>query len=160
MRPYLLGGALLAAAFLFLNREKVATMTGIREPMGVRNNNPLNIRKGNDWKGEVEPDHNRNYEAFSHVKYGFRAGARILYSYNRRGLHTIQQIVDVFAPHGDNNDPTHYANMVSKWTGIAKNVPVNVNDADTVAKLLQAMGRMEVGRTYPFDTVLEGVQMA
>lgn len=158
MRWLITGAAI--TALIILNREKVAQMTGLSEPMGVRNNNPLNIRKGNDWQGETDPDHTRNYEAFVSPEYGFRAGARILYSYNRRGINTIRAIVAVFAPKGDNNDPDHYTKMVSKWTRIDPDTPINMNNNDTVAEVLQAMGRMEVGKVYPFQTALKGVQMA
>lgn len=165
MRWLIIGAAVSAAALVFVGRKEIATVTkqiasGVVPPMGVRNHNPLNIRKGNNWKGEVEPDHNRNYEAFESDQYGFRAGARILKSYNKRGLNTLEKIIGVFAPHGDNNDPDHYANMVSKWTGIPKTAAIDVNNADQLATVLQAMARMEVGVKYDYSVVLTGVQMA
>ncbi|WP_255555372.1 virion protein [Enterovibrio paralichthyis] len=159
MKAALITGAVIAA-LIFWKRDKVAEMTGLAAPMGVRNNNPLNIRKGNDWQGETTPDHNRNYEAFISPEYGFRAGAKILKSYNRRGINTIPAIIRTFAPKEDNNDPNHYTNMVAKWTGFDVNTPVDVDNPHVLAKLLQAMARMEVGRVYPLSTVMTGVEMA
>ncbi|MGF1888848.1 virion protein [Photobacterium profundum] len=142
--------------------DKVTTaVTG--KTRGERNNNPLNIResKGDTthWQGERVTDDDKAFEEFTHVKFGFRAGARILKSYNRRGINTIHSIVHTFAPTNE-NDSDHYADMVSKWTGISKHLPINVNNNQTVTKVLQAMARMEVGKQYPFDAVRKGVELA
>lgn len=41
-------------------------------PRGIRNNNPLNIKIGNDWKGEV-PNTDGTFEQFESMEYGLRA---------------------------------------------------------------------------------------
>ena len=50
-------------------------------PRGIRNNNPLNIRKGNNWKGEVSSSTDGEFEQFVSMQMGIRAGFKILKNY-------------------------------------------------------------------------------
>ena len=49
---------------------------------GLRNNNPLNIRKGNDWQGETKGS-DPSFETFQSMAYGYRAAIKILYKKNQ-----------------------------------------------------------------------------
>lgn len=132
-------------------------------PRGVRNNNPLNIRESKhdrtNWEGEHALNLDKDFEEFTHAVYGFRAGARILRSYNRKGYKTLSQMIHRFAPSHE-NDTELYIKQVSKWTGIAPNQIVNVTDPDELANVLHAMSRKEVGNYYGLSMVKEGVLMA
>ncbi|MGF1702528.1 virion protein [Photobacterium makurazakiensis] len=129
------------------------------QPRGIRNNNPLNIeyKASNKWRGQVGSD--GRFSIFEDDKYGFRAAARVLRSYQKRGVNTIDSIVHTFAPSHE-NDSDHYANMVSQWTGYGKHQMLDAKNNDTVAVVIQAMARMEVGRQYPLSEVMEGVKLA
>lgn len=133
-------------------------------PRGVRNNNPLNIREGkNDntqWNGEALLDTDKAFEEFKHPVYGFRAGARIIRSYNRQGFRTLSEVITRFAPPEDDNDTELYIKQVSKWTGIGRNQVINVNDTEQLATLLHAMSRKEVGNYYGRQLARDGVMMA
>ena len=62
------------------------------QPRGIRNNNPGNIRWGDNWKGLVPEDKrtDRSFCQFIDVKYGIRAIARILLNYrNREGMKRV-----------------------------------------------------------------------
>ncbi|MGF1758759.1 hypothetical protein L4D76_12610 [Photobacterium sagamiensis] len=72
------------------------------------------------------------FEEFTHVKYGFRAGARILRSYQRRGINTIHDIIHTFAPSHE-NETDYYASLVSEWTDISKYTPIDVKNDDLTA---------------------------
>ncbi|WP_211321737.1 virion protein [Photobacterium indicum] len=126
---------------------------------GIRNKNPLNIEynKRNNWLGQQGTD--GRFCIFSDNKYGFRAGARVLRSYQRRGINTIHSIVHTFAPSHE-NETDHYANMVSEWMGISKHAPIDVSNDHVAANIIKAMARMEVGHSYPINTVLDGVKLA
>lgn len=126
---------------------------------GERNNNPLNIEynQANNWRGQVGTD--GRFAIFEDDKWGFRAAARILRSYQKRGINTIHSIVHTFAPSHENNS-NQYASNVSQWTGISMHSPVDARDEDTVTRILQAMARMEVGRQYSYGEVNEGVKLA
>ncbi len=128
-------------------------------PRGVRNNNPLNIRVGNDWQGEALVSRDDAFETFKNAEYGFRAGAKILRSYNRQGISTISGIISRFAPTNENNTQ-HYINSVCGWTGFSSNQTIDVYNQEQVATLLHAMSIMEVGRYYDIETARAGVAMA
>ena len=49
-----------------------------RETRGVRNCNPLNIRIGNDWKGERPTNSDGVFEQFTDMHYGLRAAFILL----------------------------------------------------------------------------------
>jgi hypothetical protein len=132
-------------------------------PRGVRNNNPLNIRESEHdrtlWEGESAFDTDKDFEEFTHPVYGFRAGARILRSYNRQGYKTLSQMIYRFAPSNE-NDTALYVTQVSQWTGISPNQTVDVNDNKQLASLLYAMSKKEVGNYYGLSMAQKGVAMA
>lgn len=127
--------------------------------IGIRNNNPLNIRatansRKNPWVGQ-------NGEAGGFVRfikpeYGFRAGARLLDTYLSEGVNTIAAIMARWAPKEDGNDPVKYAANVSKWTGIPTYRPVSRAD---YALLMKAMARQETGKDYDLPIVLLGISL-
>lgn len=136
--------------------KKVGTL-----PRGVRNNNPLNIRVGNDWQGERTVQTDGAFEEFESSAYGFRAAAKTIRTYQRKyGLKTINDIVSRFAPPSENNT-SNYAKFVAKKMGIDVNAPINVfNDDVLLAELLHAMSIIEVGRHYSYTDAYIGVALA
>ena len=53
---------------------------------GLRNNNPLNIRKNADnFKGEIKGK-DKSFKTFSSLPYGYRAGFVILGTYLSQGI--------------------------------------------------------------------------
>ena len=164
----------LALVLLWLNSRKQAArpgglswqqLTGMTDTMasgqnrGIRNNNPLNIEysKRNNWRGQVGSD--GRFCIFEDDKWGFRAGARVLRSYQKRGINSIESIVHTFAPSHE-NDSNHYADLVARWTGYGKHDLLDVRNDNTAAVLIQAMARMEVGHRYTMNEVMEGVTLA
>lgn len=139
--------------------ETTTDMNKNDAPRGIRNNNPLNIEFStrNNWQGQVGSD--GRFCIFQDDKYGFRAATRVLRSYQKRGINTIQSIVHTFAPSHE-NDSDHYANMVAKWSGYDKNKMLDVRNDDVAAKVIKAMARMEVGHKYTIGEVMEGVKLA
>ena len=69
--------------------------TGVR---GIRNNNPGNIEKGARWKGLAKQQLDSRFATFVNPLWGIRAMGRILRSYRRRGVKTVAQIINVWAP--------------------------------------------------------------
>lgn len=60
--------------------------------IGLRNNNPLNIRKTKEvWVGEKVPLADPNFKQFESVEYGHRAAFVNLGTYNSRGWNTIRK---------------------------------------------------------------------
>ena len=63
-------------------------------PRGIRNNNPLNIRIGNTWLGEVADPSDPSFEQFVSMQYGVRAACVLLRRYIRHyKRQTIQAII-------------------------------------------------------------------
>ena len=96
-------------------------------PLGLRNNNPLNIRKvpGTHWKGELPQSSSpsrggREGSPFCHfttLEHGIRAAYQILDTY-RRKYHAvcIEDIISRWAPPSENNTEA-YIRSVCTLTG-------------------------------------------
>lgn len=112
------------------------TWTDAKLPLGMRNNNPGNLRK---------PGGN-GFQRFASMLDGQRAMAsQLLRYYNRDGLDTINGIVNKWAPESDNNDTGSYiADMVLK-TGKGARQHLDLNDPATLASLMRAMTMHEQG---------------
>ncbi len=79
---------------------------------GERNNNPGNIRRiaGVIWQGEASDQTTDDaFIVFTTPIYGIRAIARIMNSYHREGLITIQEVIDRWAPPSENNSAAYVA---------------------------------------------------
>ena len=98
-------------------------------PRGIRNNNPLNIRRSAArWTGLLvapssSPEGGGNkqgYDAefcqFENMMYGFRAAFKLLFSYyNKYGLHDVMSIIRRWAPDEDNNNTKVYGKFVINY---------------------------------------------
>lgn len=145
---------LLMMGALWMSKNKTKT------PRGIRNNNPLNIRIGNNWQGEAAISKDAEFETFSHPKYGFRAGAKLLKNYqNWYGLNTVQSIIHRFAPPNENHTDNYVA-FVASQMGVNPNQPVNLSDNATLTRMIHAMSIMEVGRHYTLEDAAQGVALA
>lgn len=122
-------------------------------PRGIRNCNPLNIRIGNKWKGEVASPTDKDFEQFSCMHYGLRAGFILLRRYiERYHLDTVQEIISRWAPATEN--VTHkYINHVCERVGISALEKISFNDRKTMVALVDAMILMECGTTIANDLI-------
>lgn len=120
-------------------------------PRGIRNNNPLNIRKGNNWKGEIQPQFDKSFEQFESMQYGIRAGFIILRRYitGYNGLtqrfNTIEKIISRWAPAAE-NDTKAYIAQVEKLTGIPRHQQLSFTERSFMVALVDAMIRVECGQ--------------
>ena len=124
------------------------------EVRGLRNNNPLNIVKGNNWQGERSPQKDKVFEEFESMQYGVRAGFKILRNYitGYHGLsakcNTIEKIITRWAPPKENNTPAYIA-AVEKYTGIPRHLHLSFSQRSYMVALVDAMIRVECGQ--PID---------
>lgn len=115
-------------------------------PRGLRNNNPGNIRHqdANDWQGMTGQD-SSGFVIFSEPKWGIRAIGKVIDSYQRRGIWMLRDVIETWAPPGDNNDTDSYLSHVMQLTGWqAAHVPQRT-EGDYVA-LVKAIVLHENGR--------------
>lgn len=120
---------------------------------GIKNNNPLNIRRsGNSWKGKIPFDRSTDneFEQFENWVYGVRAGIKNIKTHFGRGKNTIRTLVYVWAPPADKNDTSAYVNHVVGRVGLAPDSPFSWNK-DTIRKIVQAMALMETASDVVTD---------
>ena len=128
-------------------------------PRGIRNNNPLNIRVGNNWQGEVAKPSDHTFEQFKEMKYGVRAAFIILRNYiNRHKLNTIPKVINRWAPSNENNTLA-YIKAVEKYSLIDINETLRFENKCQMINLFRAMCIVENGREIDIQDVILGYDM-
>ena len=97
-------------------------------PRGIRNNNPLNIRRGKDrWQGMRAVQTDAQFCEFETLEWGWRAAFYLLTRtyYHTYRLFTIRKIIQKWAPPNENNTQAYIAN-VSRLTGIGPDEPIGI----------------------------------
>jgi len=124
-------------------------MTSQMKPRGIRNNNPLNIRRsGSKWKGLSKQQTDKAFCQFDEMKYGWRAAFYLLcYTYWKVwGCNSVRTIISRWAPDNENNTES-YIKRVCELTGLAPSEPIGdpTQHADNWLKLGWAMAIVENG---------------
>ena len=129
-------------------------------PRGIRNNNPLNIRIGNVWLGEVANPTDNEFEQFVSMFYGLRAGFILLRRYIRRyHLTTVPNIISRWAP-GSENNTVKYIDTVCQLSGIAPDAQIDYGDEETLVNLVDAMVLVECGQHVDRATIIKAYRGA
>ncbi|WIL43097.1 structural protein [Pantoea agglomerans] len=137
-------------------------MTGSNNSRGIRNNNPGNIRWGDEWKGLV-PEAQRTDKSFCQFKapeFGIRAMIIILRNYQSKyGLKTITGIIKRWAPPNE-NDTQAYIRNVALATGTDADKPIDLTDSRKLFPLLQAIIKHENGtQPYEYDVFIRALDL-
>ena len=131
-----------------------------RIPRGIRNNNPLNLRVGNNWKGEVANPSDHTFEQFTEMKWGVRAAFIVLRNYIvRHKCNTIRKIIPRWAPANENNTRAYIA-TVSQRANLKPDEPISFDNTCQMIALLLAMCFVENGQEISLDDVVEGWLLA
>ena len=129
-------------------------------PRGIRNNNPLNIRVGNVWLGEVKNPTDPHFEQFNSMEYGLRAGFVLLRRYIRHyKRQTIEDIISSWSPSNENNTKA-YIDTVVRVSGIPSNRILHYSDKETMCKLVDAMCFVENGKHVSMEKISKGYDLA
>lgn len=124
---------------------------------GLRNNNPLNIRRGgNKWLGEVDSIngvHDGYFCQFKSMEYGYRAAIRIFFTYQSKyGCKTIRKIITRWAPPIENNTKAYISRVVEDVNKAQPNAGITADteldlkfDSVTLLNLLCSMMSVENG---------------
>ena len=136
----------------------------VKLPRGIRNNNPLNIRKSGDkWQGLKTLQEDKEFFQFETIEWGWRAAFVILCKtyYGKYKLRTIRDIVSRWAPAKENNTPA-YIRHVSDYTGIGPDRDLGDPQTHPTNWLLigYAMAVMENGKTLPPIPMIKGFSLA
>lgn len=128
---------------------------------GLRNNNPLNIRRnGTKWKGLATEQCDKEFFCFSNVHWGYRAAFITLMNYSRRHrLTTLRQWISRWAPPIE-NDTEAYIRFVSQKSGIPPERVLSISDEVEMQAIVSAMSHMENGVPAIMTDVEKGWELA
>ena len=121
-----------------------------KEPRGIRNNNPLNIRKGSSWKGERPVKTDPAFEEFISMEYGIRAGLRLIRNHingfkgTRPKMNTLKKLISVWAPPSE-NATSNYVEFVASHVGLSSTAILDPNDRVQMTHIARAMAFVECG---------------
>jgi len=129
---------------------------------GMRNNNPGNIRKGPrgmTWKGEIAGS-DPSFVTFSSLAYGIRALGAILRNYQEtHGLHTVEAMINRWAPPNENQTGTYVAN-VCRALGVSPSEIFPLDHEQNMVRLVAAICHQENGGDAPsIEDVAAGVSL-
>lgn len=129
-------------------------------PRGIRNNNPLNIRIGNVWLGEVANPTDPDFEQFVNMKYGLRAAFILLRRYiNHYHRNTVPMILAAWAPSCENNT-TNYIDFVCRSCAITPTQVLTYEDKVTMCRLVRAMAHYETGTELNESIISQSYDLA
>ena len=130
----------------------------MKQPRGLRNNNPLNIRHNADvFQGEIKGN-DKSFKTFSSMPYGYRAAFVTLGTYLSRGQNTIEKIVSRWAPPTENNTE-NYIKSVEKWSGVPRDKELTAADGADYILIVAAMSAVENGVNADINQVRAGFQL-
>jgi len=132
----------------------------MKEPRGIRNKNPMNIRRTADhWVGMAEVQHDCSFVEFTEFKYGYRAAFCILHRYmNVYGVRTLSAVIRTWCPAGDGkNNPRHYAETVCKLTDLSINELLSFENRAQMLTLAIGMTYVECGSELDWDKLCKAM---
>lgn len=122
----------------------------MKQARGIRNNNPLNIRKGSNWKGERPIQTDKAFEEFTSMEYGIRAGFKLMCNHingfggKRPKANTIAKLIRVWAPPVENKT-NKYIDFVAEHAGIGATDLIDVRNVELMVRIARAMAYYECG---------------
>lgn len=136
-------------------------MGGKMVARGIRNNNPTNIRKGENWEGLAEVQDDPAFCVFKEPKWGIRAFCRLMLNYKKLyGIDTVRGIIDRFAPASENNT-TSYIEHVCLRLGVHRDKSLDLTDMNCMLELCKAIIQHECGIIpYSDRQIKEGIYLA
>ena len=134
----------------------------LRPPRGIRNNNPGNIRHGQNWQG-LNPDGRNIDPAFCVFKspvFGIRALAKVLMNYKKiHGLNTVRQIISRYAPPNENQTKA-YIQTVAQQIGVYPDTVIDIEERGILTVFIKAVIRMENGiQPYSDEVIQQGIDL-
>lgn len=119
-------------------------------PRGIRNNNPLNIVRGCNWKGLAKIQTDSRFCQFESMAYGLRAAFLLIRNYmtgrcaDRVRRTSIQSIISRWAPSSE-NATGNYIRFVAQKSGVGRYDKVSWSDRSSVVAIVHAMAWFECG---------------
>lgn len=124
---------------------------------GIRNNNPLNIRHGSNWKGLRKPQTDKAFCQFESMEFGIRAGLKLIRNYitgwngTRAKICSVNAIISRWAPPSENNTQ-NYIRFVCQKSGLHPLQVLSPQDKNSIFALVKAMCQIESLYVLPRET--------
>ena len=134
---------------------------------GLRNNNPLNIRRNNTkWQGLSATQTDKSFFQFTSMAYGYRAAFKTLQTYILNKYDTdkdgtaneLEDVIMRWAPPCENNTDVYIA-TVEKRSGISRHTILNRNNREQLVAVVAAMSYVENGVPANMDDVMKGWEL-
>jgi hypothetical protein len=140
--------------------EFMKRMKGLSSPMkmqeggtlGIRQNNPGNIRPGAKFFGETGVG--SGYATFTNPIYGGRALARLMSTYKKdHGISNVSSFIDRYAPSGDNTPESrkNYKSFLAGKLGIGEDTEIDLDDDNTKLALMKGIVEFENKNQNPYS---------
>lgn len=126
--------------------DLMAAISRQKLPRGIRNNNPGNIEDGPfarsqpGYKGS-----DGRFAIYDTPEAGTAAKTALLGSYGRKGINTVEGVVNRWAPPTE-NDSGSYAQFVSQKLGVDPRAPLDMSDPRVLSGLSSAIAERENGQ--------------
>ena len=122
-----------------------------KTPRGLRNNNPLNIRRNSiRWKGMKEEQKDKDFVQFKSMLWGYRAAFKIMQTYvNKHHCKTLHDIISRWAPPSENNTKAYEKFVAGEICTTPLSPLPPFSDCSFWVSLVLAMTLMENG--YSMD---------
>lgn len=135
-------------------------------PRGIRNNNPLNIRRSSQkWRGKKDATTDKEFEQFESLELGIRAAYVCIRTYCKRMnslciTPTIARIIERWAPPAENNT-TAYVTAVCKHSNgnLWRDKHIVFEDKESLVWLLWCMSFVENGVDLPWTQFCKAYEM-
>ena len=125
---------------------------------GLRNNNPLNIRRvaGTKWKGQAAEQKDKEFVQFESLAWGIRAAFCLLETYRRKYKAVcVEDIINRWAPPSE-NDTRKYVETVCRLTGFGGKERLAESQ---LPALVHAMAFVECGALISKETIQKGYNL-
>lgn len=126
-------------------------MDQVKIPRGIRNNNPLNIRKGSAWRGLALYQTDTAFCVFTSMVWGLRAAHKLLRNYitgydgRQKPADTLDAIIRRWAPPTE-NATQRYIDYVAKRVNLHPFARVHFLDRALMCDIVCAMAFVECGQ--------------
>ena len=122
-------------------------------PRGLRNNNPLNIRRTNTkWQGLCDVQTDKSFFRFQTMGYGYRAAFKNIRTYILNGYDTdrdgnpneLEDVISRWAPPFENHTE-NYIKTVVRLSGLKRDEIIDYRNKEQMTQLVAAMSFVENG---------------
>lgn len=134
-----------------------------KPPRGLRNNNPLNLRRSDSqWLGKIPFDKStdRDFEQFDTMWHGIRAAVKNVFTHIKRDPSTtVKKEIERWAPPTE-NDTALYTLFVIGKAKLSPNWQLTAASKNAICRMLWAMSIFENGQEIPYRDFEMGYEMA